>query len=183
VSALTIHPLRALKDNYVYLVVDGAGQAAAVDPGEAAPVLAAIGRLGVTLREIWCTHHHYDHVGGVEALCDAFGALAVLGSAYDLEHGRVPRQTRGLADGERFSFGGHEATAMAIPAHTLGHVAIAVDGNVFTGDTLFGAGCGRLFEGTPAQMHAALARLAALPDDTRVWCGHEYTLHNLKFAR
>lgn len=171
--------VRALKDNYVWLVVDReGGRAAAVDPSEAAPVREAIARLGVELVEIWNTHHHWDHVGGNREL----GVATVRASAHDGAEGRVPGQTVRLGDGDRFEFGGTTVAVMAIPAHTLGHVAYRFDDAVFPGDTLFGAGCGRLFEGTPAQMFAALGRLKALPDETRVFCGHEYTLHNLKFA-
>jgi hydroxyacylglutathione hydrolase len=179
VTPLEIQGVRALKDNYVWLVIDRErGEAAAVDPSEAAPVAEAAARLGVRLVEIWNTHHHWDHVGGNREL----DVPVVRASTYDGEQGRVPGQTHRLGDGDRFTFAGREVRAMAIPAHTLGHVAYRVDDLVFPGDTLFGAGCGRLFEGTPAQMHAALSRLRALPDATRVYCGHEYTLHNLKFA-
>jgi len=179
VKPLEIHGVHALRDNYVWLIVDRErGEAAAVDPSEAAPVAAALAGLGLRLAEIWNTHHHHDHVGGNLAL----GAKVVRASRHDGEHGRVPGQTVRLADGDAFRFAGRTFTALEIPAHTLGHVAYLTDGAVFPGDTLFGAGCGRLFEGTPAQMHAALTRLRALPDDTRVYCGHEYTLHNLKFA-
>ena len=174
-----IHGVRALKDNYVWLIVDRErGEAAAVDPSEAAPVREALARLGVRLAEIWNTHHHPDHVGGNRALA----APVVRASRYDGDHGRVPGQTVRLADGDTFAFAGHTFRALEIPAHTLGHIAYLTEGAVFPGDTLFGAGCGRLFEGTPAQMHAALSRLRALPEDTAVYCGHEYTLHNLKFA-
>jgi hydroxyacylglutathione hydrolase len=186
-TRIAIHPLRALKDNYVYLVVDQVDQSTAiVDPSEPDPVNQALERLGARPVAIWCTHHHWDHTGAVEALLSRYGALEVYGSSYDGEHGRVPRQTVRLGDGQRFGFGGAEVAAMHIPGHTLGHVAFHLQsddgGHVFPGDTLFGAGCGRLFEGTPAQMVASLGRLRALPDVTRVWCGHEYTRHLLKFA-
>jgi hydroxyacylglutathione hydrolase len=176
---MEIHGVRALKDNYVWILVDRArGEAAAVDPSEAAPVKEAIARLGVELVEIWNTHHHFDHVGGNLEL----GAATVRASVYDGERGRVPAQTARVGEGDTFEFAGEVVRVMAIPAHTLGHVAYVVGDAVFPGDTLFGAGCGRLFEGTAAQMFAALGRLAALPDATKVYCGHEYTLHNLKFA-
>ncbi len=177
----TIHRLRALKDNYVYLLVDEReGTAAVIDPGEAAPVNAALARLGVRLRQIWNTHHHWDHTGGNEALVAAHGPLEVLASAHDF--GRVPAQTRRLEDGERFAWAGSEVEALLIPGHTLGHVAYHFGAEVFPGDTLFGACCGRLFEGTPEQMVRSVGRLRALPDATRVWCGHEYTLGCLRFA-
>ena len=177
----TIHRLRALKDNYVYLLVDErAGTAAVVDPGDATPVDAALDRLGVRLLQIWNTHHHLDHTGGNEALVARHGALEVIASAPDF--GRIARQTRRLEDGERFAWAGSVVEAMLIPGHTLGHVAFRVGDDVFPGDTLFGACCGRLFEGTPAQMVRSLGRLRDLPDRTRVWCGHEYTLGCLRFA-
>ena len=174
---MTIHRVRALKDNYVHLVVDEDRRAAAaVDPGEAGPVLAALARLDVRLEMIWCTHHHLDHVGANEELARRHPGVAVLGSAHDAAAGRIPALTRGLADGERFAWAGVEVQALHIPGHTLGHVAfLAGDRDVFPGDTLFGACCGRLFEGTPKQMQASLARLRALPAGTRVHCGHEYT--------
>lgn len=181
---MTIHRVRALKDNYVHLVVDEERRAAAVvDPGEAGPVLAALARLGLSLEMIWCTHHHLDHVGANEELARRHPGIAVLASAYDVERGRIPAATRGLADGERFTWAGVAVEALSIPGHTLGHVAyLAGERDVFPGDTLFGACCGRLFEGTPAQMHASLARLRALPTGTRVHCGHEYTFGCLRFA-
>jgi len=180
---MRIEVTRALKDNYVYLVIDeAAGTAAVVDPGEVAPVEEALARHGVALAQIWCTHHHWDHTGANAELAAAHPGIQVLGSGYDQEHGRVPAQTRALADGETFAWAGETVTALHIPGHTLGHVAFLIGDSVFPGDTLFGACCGRLFEGTPAQMHASLSRLRALPDDTRVWCGHEYTLGCLRFA-
>ena len=181
---IAVHPVRCLKDNYAYVVVDEAsGEAAVVDPSEAAPVEAEVDRLGVKLVAIWATHHHHDHIGGVEDLVERRKELRdVIVSKYDAELGRVPAVTRGLEPDEDFVFAGHRVRTLAIPAHTLGHVAYWIGDEVFPGDTLFGGGCGRLFEGTPAQMVAALSRLRALPDPTRVWCGHEYTLHNMKFA-
>jgi hydroxyacylglutathione hydrolase len=178
-----VHPVRALRDNYAYLVVVDE-EAAVVDPSEAAPVIAALERLGpgVRLTAIWNTHHHWDHVGGNEELLARYGVRDVVASEHDGAQARVPGQTRRVPPDGSFRFAGRVVSTLSIPAHTLGHVCYVVDGHAFPGDTLFGAGCGRLFEGTPAQMVAALGRLRALPDDTRVWCGHEYTLHNLKFA-
>ena len=178
-SRLAVHPVRALKDNYVYLLVDEElGTVVAVDPGEAAPVAAAVQRLGVRLAGVWNTHHHWDHTGANQEL--AGPGIEVVAS--DPDWGRVPGQTRRVVDGERWSWAGEEVEAMLIPGHTLGHVAYRVGDNVFPGDTLFGACCGRLFEGTPAQMVTSLGRLRALPDATKVWCGHEYTLGCLRFA-
>ena len=180
-ARLRIHRLRALKDNYVYLLEDEKERKAAViDPGEAAPVEAALGRLDLQLAQIWNTHHHWDHTGGNEPLARAHAPVEVIASAHDF--GRIPAQTRRLADGDRFEWAGETVEAMMIPGHTLGHVAYRVGENVFPGDTLFGACCGRLFEGTPEMMVHSLGRLRALPDDTQVFCGHEYTLGCLHFA-
>lgn len=176
-----------LTDNFAYLVIDDAsGVAAVVDPGEAAPVEAALARAGVTLVAIWATHHHGDHVGGAPALLDAHEGVAFVAHRVDAE--RIPRITRRLDEGEEVTVGAVRAKIIHNPGHTLGAISYAIAGSegvtgaVFTGDTLFGAGCGRVFEGTPAMMHASLTRLAALPNSTRVYFGHEYTVANLRFA-
>lgn len=182
---MRIVPVDQLADNYAYLVIDEASSTAAVvDVAEADSVVAAAAREGVTLVAILSTHHHFDHVGGNEDLLAALPAGSVEVFGYGEDQGRIPGITRGLADGEEFTIGSLRGRAIFIPAHTLGHVAyhFASEGVVFTGDTLFAGGCGRLFEGDAAQMMASLGRLAALPDDTRVYCGHEYTASNLKFA-
>ncbi len=180
---MRVVPIACLKDNYAYLVIATGGDAAIVDASEAAPVREAARREGVRLVAIWSTHHHYDHVGGNEELAREFG-LEVVGHVSD--RGRVPAQTREVDTGDTVRVGDVEASCIHIPGHTLGAVAYFVSTDaarvVFTGDTLFCAGCGRMFEGTPAQMHASLARLATLPGDTRVFCGHEYTESNLRFA-
>jgi len=163
-----------LKDNYAYLVIDG-DRAAVVDPGEAAPVAGALARERVRLAAIWLTHHHHDHVGGVAEL--ARDGVEVVAHTHD--RGRAPRVTKLVGDGDASDFG---ARIIHNPGHTLGAISYVVDSCVFTGDTLFAAGCGRLFEGSPALMHASLARLAALAPDTRVYFGHEYTAANLRFA-
>jgi hydroxyacylglutathione hydrolase len=172
-----------LKDNYAYLVIASGGDAAIVDASEAAPVREALQREGVKARAIWSTHHHYDHVGGNEELARELG-LEVVGHVSD--QGRLPALTRGIDTGDVVQVGDVQARCIHIPGHTLGAVAYFIDAGterlVFTGDTLFCAGCGRLFEGTPAQMHASLSRLLDLPGDTRVHCGHEYTESNLRFA-
>lgn len=172
-----------LSDNYAYLVVDEAtGAAAVVDPSEAGPVLDAARREGVRLGAIWCTHHHFDHVGGNEELAEALPGLRTYGHASDW--GRIPGQTEALDHGGTFRLGAEEVRALHVPGHTLGAVAYWVGGVVFTGDTLFHGGCGRLFEGTPEAMHRSLSGvLGALPGSTRVYCGHEYTVANLRFAR
>lgn len=146
-----------------------------VDPSEAAPVLAAIEE--TPLQAIWLTHHHWDHVGGVLALKERFPALRVYASAYDRD--RIDGVTDTLQEGDHVG----PAQILEVPGHTLGAIAYVVDDAVFTGDTLFGAGCGRLFEGTPEQMVASLAKLRALPEAMRVCCGHEYTEKNLRFTR
>jgi hydroxyacylglutathione hydrolase len=172
-----------LADNYAYLVVSSTGEAAIVDASEAAPVRDAIRREGATPRAIWSTHHHWDHVGANEELAREL-ALEVVGHVSDRH--RTPALTRWVDSGDKVVVGDAQATCLHVPGHTLGAIAYFVDGPgervVFTGDTLFCAGCGRLFEGTPAQMHDSLSRLGALPPDTRVYCGHEYTLSNLRFA-
>jgi hydroxyacylglutathione hydrolase len=172
-----------LKDNYAYLVISELGNAAVVDPGEAAPVLDAIAREGVTLTQVWATHHHADHVGGIDGLAGAVADLQVIAHGHD--RGRVPRASRLVDDGAEVVLDEIRATVIHNPGHTLGAISYWTggdDGAVFTGDTLFGAGCGRLFEGSPTQMHRSMTRLTALPPATRVYFGHEYTESNLRFA-
>jgi hydroxyacylglutathione hydrolase len=185
-SELEIVQVPQLKDNYAYVLhCREESVAAVVDCSEPPAVLSVIQGLGARLVALWATHHHWDHIGGHEALLRDHPDLEVLGSAYDMENGRVPGQTRGLAHGDEVSLGSHRAQCLHIPAHTLGHIAYHFEGAraVFSGDTLFGAGCGRLFEGTPGQMYRALVEvLGALPSETRVFCGHEYTESNLRFA-
>jgi hydroxyacylglutathione hydrolase len=183
---MRIHAIPCLEDNYAYLVVcDETRQCAIVDPGEAEPVVSAARALGLSPREVWCTHHHPDHVGGNEEVALALGVKDIVAHASD--KGRIPGQTKALEANDEFSLGALKVRALHVPGHTLGAIAYVVtDGvetAVFTGDTMFIAGCGRLFEGTAAQMHASLARLAALDPSARVYCGHEYTLSNLRFAK
>jgi hydroxyacylglutathione hydrolase len=177
---VTIVP--CLKDNYAYLVhPEGADVCAVVDACEAEPIERALEENGLTLGAILATHHHGDHVGGNDALARRFPGLAVFGSAHD--RGRIPAQNRFVEDGEAIEAVGLAFRCLLIPGHTLGAVAYVGHGAVFTGDTMFAAGCGRLFEGTPAMMYDSLTRkLGALPDETRVYFGHEYTLQNLRFA-
>ncbi|HMN21858.1 MAG TPA: hydroxyacylglutathione hydrolase [Ottowia sp.] len=173
--------LPAFNDNYLWLLHDG-HDALVVDPGDAAPVQSALDRLGVKLRGILVTHHHGDHTGGVERLRATTGAR-VHGPARE----RIPGPFEALRDGDSVTVLGIDWQVLDVPGHTAGHIAYYapdVDGAplLFCGDTLFSGGCGRIFEGTPAQMLASLDRLAALPPATRVCCAHEYTLSNLRFA-
>lgn len=182
---MRVVPVDQLSDNYAYLVIDEAsGVAGVVDVAEAGPVLEAARREGVRLVAILSTHHHFDHVNGNEDLLAALpaGSVEVYGHAGDRD--RIPGITRGLEDGEGFALGGLAGRAIFIPAHTRGHLAyhFPAEKVVFTGDTLFAGGCGRLFEGDAPQMLASLTKLASLPDDTSVYCGHEYTASNLRFA-
>lgn len=183
-APLRIVPVPCLSDNYAYLVIDGdAGIAVVVDPSEAGPVEAALKEHDVDLTAIWNTHHHFDHVGGNEALAAARPGLAVIASAHDLAAKNVPAQTRGLADGDEVLFGARSFRAMAIPGHTMGALAFVGDGMAFTGDTLFSGGCGRVFEGTMPMMRGSMQKLMGLPPSTRIYSGHEYTVKNLEFAR
>jgi hydroxyacylglutathione hydrolase len=177
-------PIPCLSDNYAYLVhAPESRDVLVIDPSEAAPVLRALQNRALRLVAILCTHHHWDHVGGNEELVKRFPGLRVYGHASDREKGRIPGQTRALEHGDTFEEAGLEFSVMHIPGHTLGAIAYVGGGAVFTGDTLFAAGCGRLFEGTPEQMYESLnGKLASLPDTTLVYCGHEYTANNLRFA-
>lgn len=176
-------PLPAFEDNYVWMLARE-GQALVVDPGDAAPVLAALDGRGLTLAGILVTHHHGDHVGGLERLRDRLE-----GPVFAPAGERIAGPTVPLREGDVAPLLGLEFEVLDVPGHTAGHIAYYWPGNsagdpiLFCGDTLFSAGCGRLFEGTAGQMHASLAKLAALPGRTRVCCAHEYTLSNLRFAR
>lgn len=190
---LTIEAVPCLRDNYAYLLVDEERRDAwLVDPSEFGPPAAALERRGASLRGILATHHHHDHVGGISELVQRFPGTWVAAHASD--RGRVPEQTR-FVDAPTdawidagFACAGRRVLGLHIPGHTLGAIAWRVEAGegepdeVFTGDTLFAAGCGRLFEGTPAQMHASLQAITALPGSTRLWFGHEYTAANLRFA-
>jgi hydroxyacylglutathione hydrolase len=174
-----IHAVPAFKDNYIW-ILEAAGKAVAVDPGDAAPVESFLEQRGLTLTAILATHHHADHVGGLPQLathwkCPTFGPAREVTAHLD----------RRLSEGERFEVPGIgiELEAIDIPGHTAGHIALWGAGLLFCGDTLFACGCGRLFEGTPAQMADSLGKLARLPGETRMYCGHEYTLANIRFAQ
>jgi len=174
-----IRPIPAFQDNYIWMLVHG-DDAAVVDPGEAGPVLQALQRGGLRLTDIVVTHHHRDHVGGVSELFEASGAR-VWGPA----HEDIPCRRHALVEGDPVDLFGHAFTVIEVPGHTLGHIALHAPGldTLLCGDTLFAGGCGRVFEGTPQQMLHSLSRLAALPPQTHVYCAHEYTMSNLRFAR
>lgn len=171
-------PLPAFEDNYIWTLRDDAGRALVVDPGEAGPVLSAAAE-GLQPAGILLTHHHNDHIGGVGALLERWPDLPVV--APDDE--RIAIAARRTGDGDRVEVADWGFDTLAVPGHTVSHIAFHGHGLLFCGDTLFSLGCGRMFEGTPAQMLDSLERLAALPGDTRVCCGHEYTLSNAAFAR
>lgn len=179
---LELVTLPCLSDNYAYLIHDAAtGATAVVDVPEAAPILSALAERGWRLSDIWLTHHHADHIQGVAALTAATGAR-VTGAAADAH--RLPPLDTALPDEATFLFAGHPVKAFPVPGHTIGHIAFHLPEArlAFTGDSLMAAGCGRLFEGSPAQMWASLSRLAALPPETLICSGHEYTASNIRFA-
>lgn len=193
---MQIHRIPALSDNYIFLLHDvQQGTAAVVDPAEAEPVRQLLAALGAELTGIFNTHHHGDHVGGNAALLRQFPQAVVYGGSED--QGRIPGQQVFLRDGDRVAVGERWAEVLFVPGHTRAHIAYYFPpvlspvlaenrseptGDLFCGDTLFSGGCGRLFEGSPSQMVDSLSKLRSLPDQTRVWCAHEYTLKNLQFA-
>ena len=179
---LQIELVPMLNDNYAYLIHDRVGGATAIlDPSEAAPGLRAAAERGWKISHILDTHHHNDHCGGNLGIKQATGAK-VVGPAYDKD--RIPGIDLPVDEASGFDFAGHRAEVLFIPGHTKGHIAFhfAASKAVFCGDTLFSIGCGRMFEGTPDMMWPSLLKLRALPDDTRVYCGHEYTEANCRFA-
>lgn len=181
---IEIRQFPARDDNYGVLVHDTeSGATATIDAPEEEAILDALEDTGWRLSDIFVTHHHYDHVEAVEALKTRFGAR-VVASAWDTEKGRVPVVDRTVADGDHLFLGAAPVQVLAVPGHTLGHVAYFFPAApaVFAGDTLFSLGCGRLFEGTPGQMWTSLKKLRALPGETALYCGHEYTLSNARFA-
>ena len=179
---LEVHQFPCLNDNYGFLIHEPvAGVTATIDTPEVAPINAALAEKGWRLTHILNTHHHFDHAGGNEALKREWGCT-VVGAAIDAE--RIPGIDVEVADGELFAFGNASAQVLEVPGHTSGHIAFyfADEGMAFVGDTMFALGCGRLFEGTPLQMWDSLSKLMALPDDTVVYCAHEYTQANAAFA-
>ena len=192
-AGFVVTGLPAFNDNYIWMIVSADGvspqQVAVVDPGDAAPVIDYCRRWGVVPQQIWLTHHHADHTGGVAELCEWIAGqsptspVVVYGPASEA----ITGVTQALAGGECLTFGGHRVEVLSVPGHTRGHLAYGVGAQttkpaLFCGDLLFGLGCGRLFEGTAAQMHASLTQVRRLPAQTRVYCAHEYTLLNLPFA-
>ncbi|MEG4348242.1 hydroxyacylglutathione hydrolase [Microcoleus sp. LAD1_D5] len=185
---MQVYRLPVLSDNYIFLLHDpDRHTAAVVDPARSQPVLEQLQALGAELTAIFNTHHHRDHIGGNQELIDRFPQIKVYGGAED--RGRIPGQQVFLQAGDRVSFANRTAEVFFVPGHTKAHIAYYFPpsnpseiGELFCGDTLFAGGCGRLKEGTPTQMLASLGQLRNLPDNTRVWCAHEYTLNNLQFA-
>lgn len=169
----------ALQDNYIWLLTDSQKQCVIVDPGESAPVLSTLIQGQYRPQAILLTHHHNDHVGGVANLCRHFPEIPVYGPQETANKGATVIVT----EGDDLTIKGQKYIIIAVPGHTLGHIAYYSKPYLFCGDTLFSAGCGRLFEGTPEQMYASIQQLAQLPDDTLICSAHEYTLSNLKFAR
>ncbi|KAK6930523.1 Hydroxyacylglutathione hydrolase, C-terminal domain [Dillenia turbinata] len=181
-SSLQIELVPCLRDNYAYLLHDAhTGTVGVVDPSEAVPVIDALSRKNRNLTYILNTHHHYDHTGGNAELKSKYGAK-VIGSAVDRD--RIPGIDIALKDGDKWMFAGHEVFVFETPGHTRGHISFYFPGSgaIFTGDSLFSLSCGKLFEGTPEEMLSSLKKIVSLPDDTKVYCGHEYTLSNSKFA-
>jgi hydroxyacylglutathione hydrolase len=178
---LTVWLIPVLNDNYV-MVLQRGQRAAVVDPAVAEPVVRALEERQLELEAILHTHHHSDHIGGTPGLLRRWSGAAVIAAAADRD--RIPLQTVGVAGGDRLEVLDEPVEVIDVPGHTRAHIAywLPQSGHLFCGDTLFVGGCGRLFEGTPAQMHASLQRLAALPESTRVWCAHEYTEANLRWA-
>ncbi len=178
---MQIHRIPALSDNYVFVLAE-AGQAVVVDPGEADPVLALLSTWGLELIQIWITHHHGDHIGGIPKLRQHFPQVEIFGGEQDW--GRIPGQTRRLRDGDAWQIWGERVEVLFIPGHTKAHIAyyLAAQGALFCGDTVFAGGCGRLIEGSPEEMVASLDRIRQLPEPTQIYCAHEYTLKNLQFA-
>jgi len=182
-----IHPIPVLKDNIIWIWVKG-NQAVVIDPAISAPVITWLEKKSLELNSVLQTHHHEDHIGGTEELLRFWPSASVIAAKDDLK--RIPFQTQSILDNEVFALLGEELKVIAVPGHTHHHVAYYLFGSrktnknpvLFCGDALFGGGCGRLFEGTPSQMFHSLSRINMLPGNTKVYCAHEYTEDNLKWA-
>ena len=175
---MQIHPITAFNDNYIWALIDS-NHAIIVDPGDAQPVIEFLDKHQYQLSEILITHHHWDHTNGVEALRKKYGAPVFAPAKENIPHATPVNENYHIIRIHSFP----EIKILDIPGHTLGHIAYLIEEALFCGDTLFAAGCGRLFEGTAAQMYASLQKLANLPEATKIYCGHEYTLNNLNFAK
>lgn len=173
---MTVLPLKAFEDNYIWCIMaENESHCAVVDPGDAVPVLKFLQEHDLVLTDILITHRHFDHTGGVEQLLQYYPAK-VFG------HAKIPTVTHPVAEKDNLTTNDYNFQVLAIPGHTLDHLAYYENSAIFCGDTLFTAGCGKIFEGTPKQMFESLMKISKLPDDTLIYCGHEYTLNNLKFA-
>lgn len=175
---LEIKSIPAFNDNYIWLIHNSELGCAVVDPGDATPVLHYLKQHGFTLEAILITHHHNDHIGGVPDLVRAYPNANVVGP----QHEPIPTLTHPVDEGDQIELFGERFHVITLPGHTLGHIGYVGDGKLFCGDVLFSAGCGRIFEGTPQQMFDSLSKLQALPDETKIYCAHEYTASNLAFA-
>ncbi len=181
-SRIAVHRIPVLQDNYSYLIEDTQEKTCVVvDPAEAGPVNAAIEQLGLKPVMLWNTHHHADHIDGNPGVLDRAGSIPVYGSAGD--RGRIPQLTHFLQAGDGLEFGGDMVRVLEVPGHTRSHVAYYLpSGHLFSGDLLFGYSCGKVFEGSMEDMYRSVAQVAQLPDETLIYCGHEYTLNNRCFA-
>lgn len=180
---LSVAVIPVLKDNYSYLLIDEVTRSCLiVDPPEVSPVVEEIERRGLKPKAIWLTHHHQDHIAGVPGLAAKFPGIPVICSERDRP--RISASTRSVKEGDRLEFGGEEASVLEVPGHAEGHVAFyfADSGHLFCGDVIFGASCGAVFGDTHSEMYHSVTRLAQLPPQTKLWCGHEYTENNLRFA-
>ncbi|KHT63631.1 hydroxyacylglutathione hydrolase [Photobacterium gaetbulicola] len=175
---LTIKSIPAFNDNYIWLIHSPDNHCVVVDPGDATPVLEFLEREALELDAILITHHHHDHIGGISELKRRYPNIHIVAPSAE----PIPGVSQSVDDGDQVEIFGERFMVLGVPGHTAGHVAYVGDGKLFCGDTLFSAGCGRLFEGTAAQMYASLQKLSALPDETEVYCAHEYTSSNLAFA-
>lgn len=175
---LTVKSIPAFNDNYIWLIHSPDNHCVVVDPGDASPVIKALEENQLILDAILITHHHPDHIGGISELKRLYPHINIVAPATE----PVPGVSQSVEDGDQVEIFGERFMVLSVPGHTAGHVAYVGDEKLFCGDTLFSAGCGRLFEGTPAQMYASLQKLAALPDETEVFCAHEYTSSNIAFA-